>query len=170
MGPLTRRRLIRLSLVLCLLFWTGPLYAATTTSGLVSWIYDGDTLKIDGIGKVRLIGIDTPEREESPRDAYYKERFQIPSPQLRKIAAQALVFNIRHAKGKWVSLEFDHEKRDKFGRILAYVYLPDGTLLNRLLIEQGLASVYRRFDFRLKQEFLLTEEKAITATIGLWEK
>lgn len=169
MGPLTRRTNIRLCLALALLLWTIPLYAAPVT-GQVSWIYDGDTLKVDGVGKVRLIGIDAPEREDSPRDNYYRDRHQISSAQLRKLSKQALAFNIRHVKEKRVSLDFDREKQDKFGRTLAYVYLPDGTLLNHLLIEQGLASVYRRFDFRLKQDFLTAEKKAQKARIGLWQQ
>lgn len=168
MGPLIRRKLIVPCLALCLLVWAVPL-AAATTGGLVSWIYDGDTLMVDGIGKVRLLGIDTPERDDSPRDAFYRERYRISAPRLRNIAARALAFNIRHVKGQRVVLDFDRERRDKFGRTLAYVYLPDGTLLNRLLLEQGLAAVYRRFDFRLKQEFLAVEAQARQAARGLWE-
>lgn len=168
MGSLNRKTSIYLFLSLALLLWTPPLYAAQIT-GQVSWIYDGDTLKVDGIGKVRLIGIDTPERENSPRDRYYRDRYKISSAQLRKIAKQTLAFNIQRVKGKQVKLDFDRDKYDKFGRTLAYVYLPDGTLLNRLLIAKGLASVYRRFDFHLKQDFLAAEEQAQKARIGLWQ-
>ena len=173
MGPLIRKNGTLLNLVLklvlaLLLLWSVPLYASPVT-GRISWIYDGDTLKVDGIGKVRLIGIDTPERENSPRDNYYRDRYQISSAQLRKIAKQTLTFNIQQVKGKQVKLDFDLEKYDKFGRTLSYVYLPDGTLLNRLLIEKGLASVYRRFDFRLKQDFLAVEEQAKKSRVGLWK-
>jgi micrococcal nuclease len=169
MGTLTHRAAIWLPAFLLLLLWTPQLCIATET-GKVSWIYDGDTLKVDGIGKVRLIGIDTPEREDSPRDDYYQKRDSISSERLRKISRKALEFNIRQVKGKQVRLQFDRERQDKFGRTLAYIYLPDGTLLNRLLIEQGLASVYRRFDFRFKQDFLAAEEQARQAGIGLWAR
>ncbi len=76
LGPWLTLRL--LSLLLCLSFaLVLPVCAETPASplqGTVTWIYDGDTLKIDPIGKVRLIGIDTPERENSQRDRYLIEQ------------------------------------------------------------------------------------------------
>jgi len=125
---------------------------------------------VDGIGKVRLIGIDTPEREGSARDHYYSQRHQIPPARLRKIAKAALDFNVRNVKGLQVLLEFDEQKKDKFGRTLAYVYLPEGDLLNLLLLKNGLATVYRRFDFRLKQKFLAAEKSARKAKVGIWKQ
>jgi micrococcal nuclease len=50
------------------------------------------------------------------------------------------------------------------------VYLLDGRLLNRLLVEQGLAVVYRRFAFRMKEEFLIAESEARQSGVGLWAK
>ncbi len=135
--------------------------------GKVLWIYDGDTLKISGVGKVRLIGIDTPEREPSERDRFYA-RFDISPKKLRTVAEEALHFNIDTVKGKTVRLTFGPEERDRHGRTLAYVTLPDGRLLNRLLLEQGLAVVYRRFDFRFKQDFLAVEAEARRRRVGLW--
>lgn len=137
--------------------------------GEVTWVYDGDTLKVDGFGKVRLIGIDSPEKENSSRDNFYR-RWQIPPAQLRKTARQALDFCIAEAKGQTVILTVDRVPRDRHGRLLAYVHLPDGRLLNRLLLEQGLATVYRRFDFDLKEEFLQTEQLARDRQIGLWRQ
>lgn len=169
MGPLTFRHPILLTVGLLLFLWLVPVSAATVT-GQASWIYDGDTLKIEGIGKVRLIGIDAPEREASSRDRYYSERYQISPEHLRITAKQSLDYNIRHVKGKNVRLAFDIQRQDKYGRTLAYVYLPDGALLNRLLIEHGLATVYRRYDFRLKKNFLAAEEKARQAGVGLWSQ
>ena len=66
--------------------------------GRVHWIYDGDTLKVAGVGKVRLLGIDAPEHEDSPRDRYYL-RQGIPRKRLRRIARKALRFNIETVKG-----------------------------------------------------------------------
>lgn len=138
-------------------------------SGAVSWIYDGDTLKVDGIGKVRLIGLDTPEKENSSRDRYLQKQ-GVSSKVLRRMAKEALQFNIARVKGKRVRLEFDNERQDRYGRTLAYVYLPDGTLLNRLLIEKGYAVVYRRFDFRMKENFLKTERLARKRRVGIWQE
>jgi len=142
----------------------------TALRGQVSWIDDGDSLRVEGVGKVRLLGIDTPESRASSRDRFYRQRFAIPAHKLRLVAAQAKELNLRRAKNRYVHLEPGREPRDKHGRLLAYVYLPDGTMLNRLLLEKGLASVFRRYDFRYKAEFLATEKKARDRQIGLWQK
>jgi micrococcal nuclease len=137
--------------------------------GTVTWIYDGDTLEIDTAGTVRLIGIDTPEREDSQRDQFLVKK-GISATRQRQVYQAAKQFNIQHVKGQRVSLALDASPRDRYDRLLAYVYLPDGRLLNRVLIEQGLAVVYRRFEFRLKEEFLAAEGKAHLSGIGLWAK
>jgi len=161
----------------CLVLITGlllalPAYAeqpSEALQGVVSWVYDGDTLEIDNLGKVRLIGIDTPEREASPRDSFL-EKQGVSATKLREIYQSAKTFNISHVKGQTVSLSLDHPPRDRHGRLLAYVYLPDGRLLNSMLLEQGLAVVYRKFNFRLKKEFLAAEEQAKQTGIGLWKR
>ncbi len=153
---------------ICLLLTTG-LAIATELSGQVTWVYDGDTLLVEGIGKVRLLGIDTPETKASERDRYYQQQFSIPTKQLRKIARMTKQFNIRQVKGKRVTLITDRQQRDRYGRLLAYVYLPNKRLLNSLLLEKGWASVYRRFNFQQKKTFLATEKTARRARIGLWQ-
>jgi micrococcal nuclease len=145
------------------------LVAAADLHGRVTWINDGDTLQVAGVGAVRLIGIDSPEMEDSPRDRYY-QRQGIDRVVLRRVAREALRFNIRTVKGETVTLRTDAERRDRYGRLLAYVVLPDGHLLNRLLLEKGYAAVYRRFDFRLKKDFLRAEAEARHRHLGLWQK
>lgn len=156
-------------LLLLLLFFCGT-SNAETLSGKVNWIYDGDTLKVSGIGKVRLLGIDCPEREDSPRDSYYLKQHGIDRWQLRKVSADALQYLIKIAKNQQVRLEFDRQKTDVYGRTLAYVYLADGRMLNRLMLEQGLAAVFRRFDFREKNDFIKLEKRAREHQWGLWQK
>lgn len=136
--------------------------------GQVSWIYDGDTIKIKGIGKVRLLGLDTPEYEASGRDRYYTRQGISPA-RLREVAQQAKHYMIQTTKGVRVSLKTDGNDRDKHGRLLAYVYLPDGTMVNRLLLQKGLASVFRRYDFSKKKEFLSLERRAQEEELGLWK-
>jgi len=138
-------------------------------SGRVSWVHDGDTLKVDGIGTVRMIGVDVPETAASERDQYLR-RQGVSSPIQRQTAKKALHFVIGEAKGKTVRLRFDGDRQDRHGRTLAYVVLPDGRNLNRLLLEEGLAAVYRRFDFQLKKEFLTAEKEARDVGRGMWEK
>ncbi|PLX86594.1 MAG: endonuclease [Desulfuromonas sp.] len=163
--------LFLLALLLALLLLAGCAGADTEQiTGRVTWVYDGDTLEVEGAGKVRLIGIDTPEREASGRDRFFREKFDISSETLRRGYRQALQFNIATAKGNTVRLEFDREKRDRHDRLLAYVTLPDGRLLNRLLLQKGLAVVYRRFGFRLKDDFLRAEAQARKEGTGLWKR
>lgn len=163
------RRLVSAAL-LAALICTGACSEAApgSVSGKVEWINDGDTLKVAGVGKVRLIGVDTPERHDSDRDRSFT-RLGARQRQLRPAGQAALRFTIAQAKGKTVRLGFDGPQKDRHGRTLAYVYLPDGRMLNRLLLEQGYAVVYRRFDFRHKDDFLRAEAAAKASRIGLWE-
>ena len=154
-------------LLLLFVLLVSPALAKELT-GKVLWIYDGDTIKVENIGKVRLIGIDTPETKASPRDRFYSRDFQIKPRKLRQIARQAKNYNIQHVKGEKVKLELDQTKRDKYNRLLAYVYLPDGEMLNLLLLKKGLASVFRRYDFSYKKKFLKAEKKARKKRRGLW--
>ena len=161
----------RLALLLALFCLVLPSLSSATPAilaGKVLWIYDGDTIKVEHVGKVRLLGIDTPEFENSARDKHYL-RQGIKRSRLRQVADNALQFMISTAKDRHVTLHTDREARDRHGRTLAYVYLPDGQLLNQLLVEKGLAAVYRKFDFRLKQQFLQAEEVARRNQLGLWE-
>lgn len=161
-----------LFLLLCLSFFLALSACAeeqtSPLQGRVTWVYDGDTLNVDPVGKVRLIGIDTPEREGSERDSYLNQK-GISSSRQREIYRRAKEFNIKQVKGQKVTLTFDVPERDRHGRLLAYLHLPDGRLLNRVLLEQGLAVVYRRFSFRMKEDFLDAEAVAITNKRGLWE-
>ena len=143
----------QLFLLLTLLALLATTALSAELTGRVLWVYDGDTLKIENIGKVRLIGIDTPEFQASSRDHFYTKRFSIPEKRLRKIAQQAKYYNINKVKGQLVSLELDQTHRDKYDRLLAYVYLPDGRMLNRVLLQKGLATVFRRYDFLYKKDF-----------------
>lgn len=159
----------RILLPVLVLLLLGTAAQARQLQGRVQWIYDGDTIKVAGVGKVRLLGIDAPEHEDSPRDRYYM-REGIPRKRLRRIARKALRFNIDNVKGRTVRLLTDRDERDRYGRLLAYVVLPDGRMLNRVLLEKGYAAVYRRFDFRLREDFLRAEAKARREHVGLWQK
>jgi len=160
----------RFFLIFILLFlFSAPLHA-TELSGLVTWIYDGDTIKVENIGKVRLLGIDTPEYQSSSRDSFYTRRFHIKTQKLREISQRVKKYLVRNLKGKRVKLKLDLTERDKYGRLLAYVYLPNGKMLNQILLEKGLASVFRRYNFRYKQNFLKIEKRARRERVGLWKK
>lgn len=161
----TLRLFLWLSLLLVLPACAGE--PEPSLQGTVTWVYDGDTLKVEPLGTVRLIGIDVPERADSSRDRYLVDK-GISAARQRVISRAATEFNIRLVKGERVNLVLDDPPRDRHGRLLAYVYLPDGRLLNRLLIEQGLAVVYRRFTFSMKNDFLAAESAAARNGVGLW--
>lgn len=100
--------------------------------------------------KVRLLGIDTPELGEP-------------------LAAEAQALTARLAAGS-VYLAFDFRRRDRFERLLAFVYLRDGTLLNAELLRGGLATVYRADDLmHFFAQFEDLERQARQRGAGLWE-
>ena len=116
---------------------------------------DGDTIELEGGERVRLIGVNTPETVDPRRPV---ERF----------GKEASAFTRRLAEGKAVRLEYDSETRDPYGRTLAYIYLPDGTLLNAEIIRQGYGFAYTRFAYRREQEFVGLEREAREQERGLW--
>ncbi len=159
--------LVGILLLFTLFFAQTILAAPPSCTGKVLRVYDGDTIKVEKVGKVRLLGIDTPEWESSDRDRYYLRR-GVCVATLRRMATESREFVTRNASGVVVTLTFDSDEYDRHGRLLAYVYLPDGRLLNRMLLEAGLASVYRRFDFNLKTDFIQAEKMARSRSLGLW--
>jgi micrococcal nuclease len=116
---------------------------------------EGDTLELDGGERVRLIGVDTPETVDPRRPVQY-------------FGKEASAFSRRLAQGRSVRLEYDQDTRDRYGRTLAYVYLPDGTFLNAEIIRQGYGHAYTRFPFRYQEEFLALEREARAQGRGLW--
>ncbi len=109
---------------------------------LVTKVFDGDTLRIAGGEKVRLLGIDAPEMYES--DKLYRDARRT-GEDIRTIMAlgrKSYQFTRQLAEGKKVRLEFDVQQRDKYGRLLAHVFISDTQLfLNAEILKQGYAEV-----------------------------
>lgn len=123
---------------------------------------DGDTITVSMDGKnetIRFIGVDTPETHD-PR-----KKVQCYGP-----AASAYTKNTISAQGSQVRLAADAESnnRDKYNRLLRYVYLPDGTLLNQKLIEEGYGFYYPYFPFTKSPDFSAAQDRARAADKGLW--
>jgi len=122
----------------------------------VTRVIDGDTVVVEGVGTVRLIGVDTPETVDPRRPVQY-------------FGKEASEFTRQLAAGKRVRLEFDQDRMDRYGRTLAYVYLqPDNLLLNAEIIRQGYGFAYTRFPFRMMEQFRMFEQEARVAGRGLW--
>ena len=117
---------------------------------------DGDTLLMDGGYRVRLFGVDTPETKHphKPPEAWGAEAFE---------------YTRQRVEGKIVRLEFDRERRDDYGRWLAYVFVDD-VLLNEELIRQGFSEAETRFPFRGDRQRLFeqAEERAREEKLGIW--
>jgi len=110
---------------------------------LVTRAVDGDTLVLENGERVRLIGIDTPEMHESAKlDRDARSTGQDPSV-IQQLGRQSYEFTKNIVEGKRVSLEFDAQRFDKYKRLLAYVYLLDGTFVNAEIVKQGYASLMR---------------------------
>lgn len=122
---------------------------------LVTRVVDGDTLVLDGGERVRLIGVDTPE--------LHAER-----PAVRRLAQAAKEFSESMAEGRRVRLEYGSQRRDRYGRTLAYVYVEDGRMLNREIVRQGYGYAYTRFPFRYQEEFRRLQREAREGNRGLW--
>jgi micrococcal nuclease len=121
-------------------------------------VTDGDTIHVMFEGqdeRVRLIGVDTPE---VPWYGGEEECFGV----------AAGLYARQRLDGKRVRLEFDVERRDRYDRLLAYVYL--GTeLFNLTLVQQGYATAYPvRPDTKRADLFQRAEDDARTAGRGLW--
>ncbi|MCM8795478.1 MAG: thermonuclease family protein [Candidatus Omnitrophica bacterium] len=111
------------------------------TDILVTRVIDGDTIQLENGQRVRLIGIDTPEMHESDKLYRDAQRTQQDLATIQRLGRQAYAFTRNLVEGKRVSLEFDVERYDKYKRLLAYVFLKDGTFVNAEIIKEGYASL-----------------------------
>ena len=126
----------------------------------VTEVIDGDTITVNMNGStetVRMIGLDTPEthRPETPVQCY---------------GEAASEYSKKLINGSKVRLQADplNTNRDRYNRLLRYVYLADGTLVERNLISEGYGFAYTQFPFQKTDEFKAYETAAKTANKGLW--
>ena len=122
----------------------------------VERVVDGDTLLLRGGARVRLLGVDTPESVTPDRP-------------VEPLGPEAAEFTRRSVQTRKVRLAFDKERRDRFGRLLAYVYRGD-VLLNEELIRAGYSRAQLQYPYSsgMKRRFRLAEEDAKRARRGLW--
>lgn len=125
----------------------------------VTRVYDGDTIEVEFEGireRVRYIGIDTPERDDS----------RAPILEMARLATEA---NRSLVAGRSVRLEFDVDRRDQYDRLLAYVFVGD-TLVNEWLVREGYAQA-REYRPNVRHQDLLFEaqREAQTERLRLWD-
>lgn len=127
----------------------------------VTRVIDGDTIEVrtnNELQKIRLIGIDAPETGSgnTTKECFSEEA-------TKELASLILQKN--------VVLHDDptQDNQDRYGRLLRYVSLPDGTNINRLLILKGFANEYTyRVPYQLQKEFQDAEDTAEIEKLGLW--
>ncbi|WP_461172991.1 thermonuclease family protein [Arthrobacter sp. Z1-9] len=136
--------------------------AANEDSGTVVRVIDGDTLIVsinNGDHTIRLLNVDTPETKDP------NQPVECLGPQASKYLEEAL------PKGTQVRLEFDVERHDKYGRTLAGVFAPDGSLVNAEIAREGLGIPVQ---FGSNDKFLppvqAAYEEARTAQTGLFSE
>lgn len=132
--------------------------------GKVTAVYDGDTIKVKPVSgverRVRFIGVDTPEMDDSRET-------------VRFMAFMAKRFTYLRLFGRSVSLTFDRQKEDVYGRLLAYVGTDSGgTTFNETLASEGFAYGYFKypFDETMRKRIKAAESSARAAGNGLWRE
>jgi micrococcal nuclease len=151
---------------LCLLLLVGLLGACQASAdqprpngemaATVKRVVDGDTVELASGEKVRMIGVDTPEtvKPNHPVEPYGKE---------------ASDFTKRLLTDQQVMLKFDVEPYDRYKRLLAYIYLQDGTFVNEKLVQEGYARIMTiPPNVAYVERFLEAEREAREHNRGLW--
>ncbi len=128
-------------------------------------VIDGDTIEVEILDnnskynkkeKVRFIGVDTPETKHPKKKVQY-------------FGKEASAYTQRMLENKKVILQFDNTTRDRYGRLLCYVFRKeDNILINYKLIYDGYGYAYTKFPFKYKKEFIKAEKSAQQRKVGLW--
>lgn len=131
-------------LAVVLLLTTGLQAANTMEAATVKRVIDGDTLKIIYQGReesIRMIGIDTPESRKNKKAFKDSARSGNDVEAITAMGKEAATY-VRSVvrKGDRVNIEFDVQQRDRYGRLLGYVFLDNGRMLNEEIVKAGYAS------------------------------
>ena len=142
-----------------LILWVGILFSGLSWAGdwrTVRYVNDGDTVVLaDGV-QVRYIGINAPEISHKDKKA---EPYGYAAKKRNKIMVMS----------KRVRLAYDVERHDQYGRLLAYVFLEDGTCVNSTLLKEGLAyHLPRKPNVRYDDLFHRLQQDAMSNRRGMW--
>lgn len=136
--------------------------------GVVSRVIDGDTLELKNGQKVRLIGLDAPETRRNHRLQRQMKQYGLSADQTIDYGRRSKKYLDELTGGKKVKIKYGKDRHDRYGRILAYMYLDDGTFLNERIIEDGYAVAFIKYPFKYKNKFLEAEINARNSKRGLW--
>lgn len=119
-------------------------------------INDGDTITLADGRLVRYLGINAPEIDHRAQKA-------------EPFGFAARRYNRELLKDKTACLEFDEQRRGRYGRLLAYVFLKDGRFVNRLMLAKGYAYfLFNKADRRYQKLLLAAQQTAMANARGLW--
>jgi micrococcal nuclease len=139
-------------------------YIFDLSKAYVSRVIDGDTIdvtfdtpieKLKQSERVRFLGVDTPETVH-------------PDKEVQQFGREASEYAKTVLDKQPVYLAFDWGLRDRYGRLLAYVYTEDGLCINADLIRNGYAMAYTYIPFQFEDEFINLEQLAQEGGLGLW--
>ena len=142
----------------------------------VAYVIDGDTYKVYYEGKkvsVRLIGIDTPESSKNKKAYRDAEKSHTDIEKIVQMGKEATSFAERYiSPGQTIYLEFDVQKTDRYGRLLAYVWLDQTKtkMMNEISVREGYATVYTfPPNVKYQERFLKAQREAREKRMGLWK-
>ncbi len=142
----------------------------------VTKIVDGDTLYCEKSDKneikIRLIGIDAPESYKTAKAYRDAERSDKSIEKIKEMGDMSKAYISSTIKtGDRVTLELDVQTEDKYGRTLAYIYLPDGDMLNELMVKEGFAQVMTiPPNVKYQVRFIEAEKVAREKNRGIWRE
>jgi len=168
-----RKYLKALSLVFVLVLVSSPIYAKQKTT--VTRVIDGDVIQIiyGGVEKrVRLIGIDAPESRIDRKALKDANMSEDDIDAIVEMGAKAKAYvNSLIKRGVFITIEFDEKEIDRYGRLLCYVYLSNGKMLNEEIVRAGYANVKSiPPNVKYKDRFLDAFKYAKESKRGLWEE
>ncbi len=139
-------------------FQAGAAHADKSFSATVAQCTDGDTLVLDTGQRVRLAGVDTPEKgsKDTPPQHYASEAQRFTCEQTRK--------------QRITVVPLSKNSRDRYQRLVAEIILPDGGSLNEQLLRQGMASFYahKNLPEELVRRLTKAQSEALDKRAGCW--
>ncbi len=136
----------------------------------VKRVVDGDTFELENGERVRLLGIDTPEKFTSSKMDSDAKKSGLDVETIKQLGEAASHYADSVMAGRKIFLVSDplNDDKDRYGRLLRYIYTEDGMLYNLKIILDGYAFAYTNFPVIMKDTFLNAEESARKNKRGLW--
>jgi len=145
---------------------------AETLSGVVSYVYDGDTLEVVGVGKVRVIGIDALDGHNAERMLSQSRSYGLTTRQVEHWAREATALAGGLLQGREAVLHLGPTRQDDYGRTLAYVHVATDAGdqdFGLLMLDRGLTATYRNATHPRQEQYLAAERLAQAARKGMWQ-